>query len=369
MHRYAHPYLRFRIRLAHHALLHVVASLKSSAEIVVLGFGPVLLGLFACLALPGLIAPTLAWPPALALVAAQVLVAALPAVLLRKRLHPADVLQWSRPLPVAPALRWQADAAVAAMLMAPLTVVYAISTAIWLYQWPAWLRPVAAASVGLTVLSLLLAWGASTLVLAWRARRPAATRPRHGAPSAARYTPRALRPLALHLWQQLFWLPFWRAENVVGAQQTLLLLGALASVATWRLHPAPVPPALWGALSSLLLMVLTDRGDKAVREQTELLRPIIASWPIRPQRLFFTAAVFGLLPAAAVLAGFAALMLHASASNAAGLSTRTATVWLCAAALAQLVVVAPRRISARGRVGLVIGAILTLTAIGSELWN
>ena len=369
MYRHAHPYLQFRTRLAHHALLQVVASLKSSAEIIVFGFGPVLLGLFACLALPGLIAPTLAWPQALALIAAQVLVAALPALLLRKRLHPADVLQWSRPLPIAPALRWQADAAVAAMLMAPLTIVYAISTAIWLYQWPAWLRPVAAASVGLTVLSLLLAWGASTLLLAQRARMPAATRPRRGAPPATSYAPRALRPLGLHLWHQLFWLPFWRADNAVGMQQSLLLLGALASVATWRWHPAPVPPALWGALSSLLLMVLTDRGDQAVREQTALLRPIIASWPIRSARLFFTAAAFGLLPAAAVLAGFAALMLHASASNAAGLSSKTAMVWLCAAALAQLATIAPRQISARGRVGIVVGAILTLTAIGSELWN
>jgi len=369
MHRAVHPYLRFRIRLAHHALLHVVASLKSSAEIIVLAFAPVLLGLFACIALPGLIAPTLPWPQALALVAAQAGVAALPAVLLRKRLHPADVLQWSRPLPVAPALRWLADAAVAAMLMAPLTLVYAISTAIWLYQWPDWLRPVAAASVGLTVLSLLLAWGASTLVLARRARMPAAAQPRRGAPPAAHYAPRPLRPFGFYLWHQLFWLPFWRADNVVGMQQSWLLLGALASVATWRLHPAPVPPVLWGALSSLLLMVLTDRGDKAVREQTALLRPIIASWPIRSARLFFTAAVFGLLPAAAVLAGYAALMLHASASKVAGLSSKAAAVWLCTAALAQVALVAPRHTSARGRVGLVFGAILTLTAIGSELWN
>src|SRR5476651_2203254 len=236
MYRHAHPYLQFRTRLAHHALLHVVASLKSSAEIIMFGFGPVLLGLFACLALPGLIAPTLAWPQALALIAAQVLVAALPALLLRKRLHPADVLQWSRPLPIAPALRWQADAAVAAVLMAPLAAVYAISTAIWLYQWPDWLRPVAAASVGFTVLSLLLAWGASTLVLARRARMPAAQRGR-AAPPASHYTPRALRPVGFYLWRQLFWLPFWRADNVVGMQQSWLLLGALASVATWRLHP------------------------------------------------------------------------------------------------------------------------------------
>lgn len=403
MHRYAHPYLLFRTRLAHHALLHVAATLKSSAEIVLLAFGPVLLGLFACIALPGLIAPTLPWPQALALVAAQVGVAALPALLLRKRLHPADVLQWTRPLPIAPRWRWSADAAVAAMLMAPLALVYAISTAIWLYQWPDWLRPVAGRSVGLTLLSLLLAWGASTLALARRAHLPAAARPRRRAKAAAVYLPRTPTPRLLHLWHHLFWLPYWRADNVVGMQQTLLLLGALASVAAWRWHPAPVPPALWGGLASLLLMVLTDRGDQAVREQVALLRPVMAAWPLRTGRLYLLAAAFGLLPGAAVLAAFAALMLgmagidsHVARGAAAQIggtgsfghighlggvaadtaavigpafSTRAAVVWLGAAALAQIAIVAPRNAGARGRVGIVIGATLLLTAIGSELWN
>jgi hypothetical protein len=131
-------------------------------------------------------------------------------------------------------------------------------------------------------------------------------------------------------------------------------------------HPPLVPPALWGACAALLTMLLTDRGDKAVAEQIALLRPVAAAWPINPERLYRAAMLFTLLPAAAVLASFALLTLGRAG---AGYSRTVAVVWLCAAALAQLAIVALRRLSARGRVGLVLGAILLLTAIGSELWN
>lgn len=364
MKRRSHPYLRFRTRMAHHALLQFAASVQSSLEIIALAFAPMLLGLCACIALPGLYAATLPWPQMLALLAAQIALAAAPAILLRKRLHPADVLAWSYPLPLPPALRWQADAAVAGMLMLPLAGMYAISSAIWLYQWPDWLRPVATLALTLTALSLLLAWLLATLVLARRARLPAARAPRRQVASATSYVPQALRPRAFHLWRQLFWLPFWRAENPVGIQQTVLLIGALASVAVWLWHP-PLA-ALWGASASTLLVLLTDRGDKAVREQSALLAPVLADWPIDSARVFLHAAVFSLLPGACVMLLFAAL---AYAAPAGALSLTTAKVWLGGAAVVQSAIVAMRGISARARVGLVFGAVLVLTAIGSELWK
>jgi hypothetical protein len=156
------PYLHFRIRLARHALLQFAASLKSSLEYIVLAFAPVLLGFFACIALPGLFAATRPWPEALGLFAGQTLLASAPVWLLRKRLHPAAVLMWSRPLPITPRRRWQADAVVAAMIVVPLSMAYVISTAIWLQQWPDWLRPVAPQALLLTLASLLLAWLLST---------------------------------------------------------------------------------------------------------------------------------------------------------------------------------------------------------------
>jgi hypothetical protein len=358
-------YLHFRLRMARHALLQFARSLQSSLEYILLGFGPVLVGLLAVIALPGMFAATQPWPEALGLFCGQTLLASLPVWLLRKRLHPAAVLTWSRPLPIPARSKWMADAAVAGMIIGPLSGAYAISAAIWLYQWPDWLRPVAAQAVALTVASLLLAWLLATLTLAHRARPPAARAPSRRRLTPSAYTASARRSLP-YFWKQLFWLPFWRAENVVGIQQTLLLIGALASIAVWLWHPPVVPPAIWGVCAALFTMLLTDRGDKAVAEQIALLRPVAAQWPLHAGRLYRLAIGFTLLPGLCVLGWFALLTLGRAAE---GYSHTVATVWLGFAAIAQLAVVALRRLSVRGRVGLVIGAVVILTAIGSELWN
>ena len=361
------PYLRFRARMARQALLRIIPSLSSSLEIILVGFAPMVIGLLACIALPGLLAATLPWPEALALVLAQVLVATAPVWLMRKRLHPAEVTLWSRTLPISPRLRWTADAMVAGIIVGPVAVAFAISTAIWFYQWPDWLRPVAPMALALTALSLPLAWLLSTLILAQRVRMPAARKPGRARPAPTSYALRASRvPKPLYRWHQLFWLPFWRADDVIGIQQTLLLLGAALGVTVWMWHPPLVPPALWGACTALALMLLTDRGDKAVAEQIARLRPIVAAWPVDAERLFRAAMVLSLLPGLCVMAWFAALTLGRAAT---GYSTTVAIVWLCFAATAQIAVVALRGLSARGRTALVFGAILILTAIGSELWN
>lgn len=358
-------YLHFRIRLARHALLQFVASLQSSLEYLLLAFAPVLLGLVACIALPGLFAATQPWPQALGWFCGQTLLASAPVWLLRKRLSPAAVLAWCRPLPIAARDRWLADALVAAMIVGPLGLAYAASTAIWLRQWPDWLRPVAPRALLLTAASLLLAWLLSTLTLARRARAARHRKPRRARPAPGPYRSPPPGALAYH-WRQLFWLPFWRADNVVGLQQTLLLGGALLSIGAWMFPPPVVPPALWGACAALTTMLLTDRGNQAVAEQIALLRPVAAAWPLDAARLYRLATLLTLLPAVAVLAWFAALTLG---RQGAGYSHTVAIVWLGFAAVAHSALVALRKLSTRGRVGLVIGAILILTAIGSELWN
>jgi len=234
------------------------------------------------------------------------------------------------------------------------------------------------------------------------------------APAHYAAPPRARVP-ALAYWRQLFWLPCWRGESVVGIQQTCLFLGALLSMALWLWRPplvAWMPPAVWGAGTAMLLILLTDRGDKAVAEQIARLRPVVAQWPLSMERLFTSAILATLLPGAVVMACFAAATLAAGAdvtvaaagtgavnlagaagvaghavdagigtgmsAGAAGaishgmnhsLSHTVALVWLACAGVAQLAIVGLRTLTARGRVALVIGAILILTAIGSELWN
>ncbi|MBV7538080.1 hypothetical protein KW842_20105 [Duganella sp. sic0402] len=365
-------YQRFRLRLAQHALLQFATSLQSSFEYILLAFAPVILGLLACIALPGLLAATQPWPEALGLFAGQTILASAPVWLLRKRLHPAAVLLWTRPLPVPARDRWLADAAVAGMIVGPLSLAYSVSTAIWLYQWPDWLRPVAPQALLLTL--ALLAWLLSTLTLARRSRIPAARKPGRSRPAPTVYLPSPRAPAAdapqirrlAYFWRQLFWLPFWRAENPVGVQQSLLLAGALFSIAVWLWRPPMIPPALWAACAALLTMLLTDRGDKAVAEQISLLRPIAASWPLNAATLYRLAMLFTLLPAACVVGWFALLTLG---RDAPGYSHTVALVWLCFVALAQIALITLRQLSTRGRVGLIIGAIIILTAIGSELWN
>lgn len=380
-----HPYLRFRTRLARHALLQLFASVKSSAEITLVVFAPMLLGLLALIALPGLYAATLPWPQACALVLGQSLLGVAPVWLLRKRLLPSDVLHWQLPLPVPAALELRANAAVASMLLGPIALAYAVSIGVWLYQWPAWLAPVAAAGIGASVLSLLLSWGGAVLVLRRRSQAALAV-PTHAAtgalPSAylpstylpstylpSNYLPGTAPRLAggrvLYLWRQLFWLPCWRTDNPVGWQQSLLFSAAATGMTLWLLRVPAAPAGLLAALTSTVMVLLTDRGDKAVREQIAVLRPVMATWPMSARPLLALACLFTLLPALLLLlAGATVLCLHAS-----HYSHKVALIYLTVAIATQLAIAGLPRLSARGRVALVLVSSLILTAIGSELWN
>jgi hypothetical protein len=116
--------------------------------------------------------------------------------------------------------------------------------------------------------------------------------------------------------------------------------------------------------TALMLVLLTDRGDKAVAEQIARLRPAVAGWPLPMARLFRTAIVLALAPGLLVVTCFAALV-----AGRPGTSHTVAGVWSGVAVLAQVAIVGLRTLTARARVGLVTGAIVLLTAIGSELWN
>lgn len=367
-----YSYLSFRRRMARASLVQFIASVINSLEMVLLAFAPVMLGLFACIALPGLLAPTLPWFEEVGLLLAQILLVAAPVWLLRQRLHPLDVARWSRALPVSSRQQWLAEATVAGLIVGPVALAHVVSCVVWLYQWPDWLRPVAPLSLACTVLSLLLGWALATVLLMRRAR-PRCVAPRAAAMGAVRApahyaAPPRVRLPAWFYWRQLFWAPCWRGESVVGIQQTCLLIGALLSMGLWLWRPpfvAWLPAAVWGAGTAMLLVLLTDRGDKAVAEQIARLRPALANWPLSMERLFTSAIVLSLLPGAVVMLGFAARTLAADAD----ISHTVALVWLACAGVAQLAIVGLRTLTARGRVALVMGAILILTAIGSELWN
>ncbi|UUZ46561.1 hypothetical protein LP420_21725 [Massilia sp. B-10] len=85
------------------------------------------------------------------------------------------------------------------------------------------------------MLSLALTFAFSVAMLGLRSRRAGAPSFRHRAPvrAATAYVARPLRPRLAQLWLRLFWLPFWRAENVVGWQQSALLAAALVAAGAW----------------------------------------------------------------------------------------------------------------------------------------
>ncbi|WP_374583213.1 hypothetical protein [Pseudoduganella sp.] len=368
-----HPYIRYRRQMARHSLRQFLASMVNSLEILGLVFAPVALGLLAFLSMPVMLAVTHGAASALAAIAGQAMLVALPVLLLRKRLHPADAVAWERTLPVPAALGWRGDWLVAGRLVGWMAGACAVSAAIWLYQWPAWLRPVWGRALGALAASLALGWALATAIVAARRlrlrQRGIPRRPglRPGVAAGASYAPRPLRPRYLALWHRLFWLPFWRGENKVGVQQCALLLAALAGAAAWSTHALPLPRAALGLFTSLALVLLVDRGDKAVREQAAAIAQPLAMWPLAPQPLLLAARGFTLLPALLVLALLASVLAAPLPAAASGLRGGLAVLWLAAAAgaaVALVVLPAPPR----GRVVLVALSILLLTAIGSELW-
>ena len=358
----AHAYVTFRIHLARHGLLQFAASLKSSGEILVLAGANIMLGLLAMSAFPAMYAVTLAPLDAIAVLLAHALAMTAPVALLRKRLLPADVVRWAHRLPIAAPLQRRADAAVAGLLLGPLALLYALSVAILAWHHPPWLR--LGPGVAATVLSLGLTWCCSIAVLGLRSRRPPARARRVAqAARATAYVPGRLQPRLPLLWHRLFWLPYWRLDNVVGWQQSVLLAAALASAAAWMAAGAPFVRGLLALASGALMVLLTDRGDKAVREQIDLLRPVMAGWPLAPRALFACARMFSAAPALLVM------LVLAWTGAAHGLwSHRAGHLYLALGFAAPLVLVAAPVSNQRARVALVAIEILLLTAVGSELW-
>jgi hypothetical protein len=355
-----HPYTRFRIRLARHAVAQLASRLRSSAEIAMLVLGPMTLGLLAFAALPAMLAAAEPLPLALPLLCLHGVAMSLPVVPLRSRIVPADVAAWLQPLPVPPARLLRASVAVAALLTAPLALAYAASLAIWLSQNPGWMSPPRA--VGGTVLSFLLTLACATGLLVRGAGLP---RQKKLAPAdaAAVIHPTARRAGGFYLWRQLFWLPLWRG-NTTGARQCALLVAAAGAGALWMMGPQALPRVAGAILTSILLVLLAHEADQALRTQFARVRVLAAGWPVDVAALAWRARALVLLgialaPAAITLLGAAAGAWHGRAGH-----LYLALAW----GMPPLLVLTPP-FTARGRMALVAFAIVLLCATGSKLWD
>ena len=167
----------------------------------------------------------------------------------------------------------------------------------------------------------------------------------------------------LVLWRRLYWLPFWRPGSVVGWQQTVLLVAATTSALAWLLLSHGFLRGLLAFVTCTLLMVLTDRGDKAVREQAAMLRPALAAWPMSARGLHALARALSIAPALLVL-----LVAYAAGSPQDLWSRNAGHAFLIIGCAGQVLLVATPLWNERARVALVVILIVLLTAIGSELW-
>jgi len=355
-----HPYTRFRIRLARHAVAQLASRLRSSAEIAMFVLGPAILGLLAFAALPAMLAAAEPLPFALPLLCLHGVAMSLPIVLLRPRIVPPDVVAWMQPLPVSPAMLLRASAAVAALLIAPLALTYAASLAIWLVQNPGWMSPPRA--VGGTMLSFLLTLACATGLLVRGAGLPRRTQ-RAPADAAAVTHPPFPRTGGFYLWRQLVWLPLWRG-NPAGARQCVLLVAGAGAGALWMLGPQTLPRVAGAIVTSILLVLLAHEADQALRSQLARVRVLAAGWPIDVAALARRARALVLLgiafaPAAVTAAGALAGAWHGTAGH-----LYLALAW----GMPPLLVLTPP-FTARGRMALVAFVIMLLCATGSKLWN
>ena len=355
-----HPYIRFRVRLARHAVAQLAARLRSSAEIAMFVLGPLILGLIAFAALPTMLAASEPLPLALPLLCLHGIAMSVPAALLRPRVVPAHVRAWLYPLPVPPALLLRASALVAALLTGPLALAYAASLAVWLYQRPDWLMPPRA--VAGTVLSFLLTWTCSTVVLVRGAGLPPQADRAPTAAVAGTHPPTS-RTGWFYLWRQLFWLPLWRG-NVAGARQCAMLAAAVGAGALWMMGPQALPRAFGAILTSVLLVLLVHEADQALRTQLARVRVLASGWPVDVAALARRARAMTLLsvtPALALLTGIGAAVRawHGTAGH-----LYLALAW----GTAPVLMLTPP-FTARGRMALVAFAIVLLCATGSKLWD
>lgn len=157
--------LSLRHRISKQILVEIARYLAGLAPIVIGVLGPVLMAAVAVLVLPLLYSATLSRSTAVSIVLVQALIFVLPTVVLRKQLLSAPFLAWSRTLPTSLLTDLLGDALAVGVLIAPIGLAYFISSLVWLFQWPQWLRPVWPQAFGAVFISWLLSWALGVVVL------------------------------------------------------------------------------------------------------------------------------------------------------------------------------------------------------------
>ncbi len=353
-------YCQFRLRLATSAIRELLSALKHNALIVCASAGIGLLGLLAFIALPLFYAPLLSWPKALATVLGQSALMALPVLLLKTTILPMHIRPWLRALPISRFDLWMANALVCGRWIAILAGFYAVSVAIWLWQFPPWLQPVWYWGVLNVCLLLLISWVLGTLILQFEYQPKA----------KALAVPSALRLVAR--WQgwrlafPLLILPFFRAGKLhIALRQIFLLVLSTSTLLAWFCHQQlHIAGALLAFLFSVSFVMLISLGDAALKLQYRHLQPHIQAWPVQAQMISHSARVLAALPLLLVIG----LFLLLAVQNEALISLRVMWVYCSVALLGHFTMIAFSQLGSQLRAMLLVLTMGILSAAGSELW-
>ena len=343
-----------RLKLTRHAIAALILSMRSSAEILMLVFGPALIGLIAVIALPPLYASSRPFPEASMLILMHAFLMAAPLWMLRGRLLPPAVVAWLRMMPISLGLQIRTDLAVAGAFMLPLAGAYLASALVWIYNVPA---------TAALLSSVSITWGLAAGILTLRARwRPRPTRRiREPEASALRHIYAPPRNETGFWYRRLFWLPFVRDENHLVRQQLLLTAAACATAIAWFQPALHAVRGVCGLFTSGLMIIMADRADKAVRAQIAYLRMVTRSWPLPLRRVEMLARCISAVPALCV-----AGLLVTQASMSGTVRGTPGVVYLGVLTFSIALLIGVPTFTPRGRVGWIVLSIFLLTAIGSE---
>lgn len=326
-----------RGELARQTLASIATSMTGGAQVFLGVIGPVLAGVLALAAAPLLYAGTLHYAEGVLIFLVHTALTCLPIFFLRYRVLPTRFMDWAAGHPISPRIRLAGDALAVAILVAPLAGIYVISSLVWVYQWPTWLRSAWLTAYSAVLLSLFLNCMFGMLVMNWRWRLDQSRR--RGTATSTHFASRTIvrAPIGLELGNlivafYLLWLPYWRQKPISWhlAQAVMTLLTEMGLV--WLLLNNQRSP--WQAAISPFIAVcivgMTLWRDAIVQRSLAHLLVVVHGWPIKFARLGLIAHVWATLPAmlVPVLALFVAQTLGSPVFD------RPSTWWFAVAAAA-----------------------------------
>lgn len=297
-------WIGLRGELSRRALLDVGTSALNSAPIIVGVMGPLFLGVVAMLAAPLLYAATLPLPDGFALFAAHTSIAAIPFFMMRQRVLPDSVVAWAAGLPVQLRHRIIGDAWATTILVAPLFGTYLVSSLVWFWQWPPWLRPVWIAAIGAILVSTIATWLIGMSMLSMRSRPDRATR-RETVSVTPQATGMAWNETAeqwsrdLVVAHYLLLKPQWRRKTFVwrvGHPSLIVFAGACMMGIPLFKHDAYAWQSALAPLAATLYVGVILWRDALMQENLTHLRREVSGWPVSFGHLNVVSRTWAVMP-------------------------------------------------------------------------